>query len=64
MHFKMLIRAAFIGAIFALATLGINAPNSVAAPDDSTSARSLFAPTIRRQVFGVSTGSIIHSREA
>jgi hypothetical protein len=40
MRFKMLIRAAFIGAIFALTTLGINAPNSVAAPDDSTSARS------------------------
>jgi len=40
MHFKKPIRAAFTGAIFALTTLGINAPNSVAARDDSTSARS------------------------
>ena len=40
MRFKTLIRAAFISAIFALTALGINALNSVAVADDSTSARS------------------------
>ena len=40
MHFKILVRAAVIGGLFALTTLSTYTPNSVAAPNDSPSPQS------------------------